>query len=78
MVAASTPCLWCPAPRFNGRSINLALSERGISGLRVVGLDEQVVESTIPMRARYVHNTGPSEAMPGGRGGGATFDAVAS
>jgi kynurenine 3-monooxygenase len=38
-----------------GRSINLALSMRGIQALREVGLAEQVLEQAIPMRGRMMH-----------------------
>ncbi|MDY7087625.1 MAG: NAD(P)/FAD-dependent oxidoreductase [Actinomycetota bacterium] len=38
-----------------GRSINLALSERGIDALRRIGLDEQVLRDALPMRGRMVH-----------------------
>jgi len=38
------------------RSINLALSERGIAALRRVDLLEPVLLDTIPMRARMIHN----------------------
>ncbi|GID28633.1 FAD-dependent oxidoreductase [Paractinoplanes brasiliensis] len=38
-----------------GRSINLALSERGIDALRRIGLDEEVLRDALPMRGRMVH-----------------------
>jgi kynurenine 3-monooxygenase len=38
-----------------GRSINLALSVRGIHALQHVGLDAEVLAQTIPMRGRYIH-----------------------
>ncbi|MFF5988529.1 FAD-dependent oxidoreductase [Prauserella flavalba] len=38
-----------------GRSINLALSERGLSALRGVGLDKQVLADALPMRGRMIH-----------------------
>jgi kynurenine 3-monooxygenase len=38
-----------------GRSINLALSARGIHALQCVGLDAEVLAHTIPMRGRYIH-----------------------
>ena len=51
-----------PDPRGHGqergRSINLALSVRGIQGLREVGLAEEVLKDAIPMRGRMIH--GPS------------------
>ena len=39
-----------------GRSINLALSERGWAALKKVGISEQVMESAIPMYRRVMHN----------------------
>ncbi|MEV6816772.1 NAD(P)/FAD-dependent oxidoreductase [Micromonospora sp. NPDC051296] len=48
-----------PDPRTGtaerGRSINLALSERGLDALRRVGLAEQVMVDALPMRGRMVH-----------------------
>ncbi|KRT83326.1 FAD dependent oxidoreductase, partial [Oryctes borbonicus] len=38
-----------------GRSINLALSNRGRKALRLVGLEEDVLMHTVPMEGRYVH-----------------------
>ena len=39
-----------------GRSINLALSDRGLAGLKLVGLEEKVRELCIPMNGRLVHD----------------------
>ncbi len=39
-----------------GRSINLALSTRGISALEKVGLAEQVLHDAIPMHGRMMHS----------------------
>ncbi len=50
-----------------GRSINLALSERGLNALRQVGLEESVLQLAVPMRGRLLHPT-----RPGGGGGGRT------
>ncbi|MEV8515283.1 NAD(P)/FAD-dependent oxidoreductase [Dactylosporangium sp. NPDC051484] len=48
-----------PDPRTTGsergRSINLALSERGIDALRRVGLHERVLAEALPMRGRMIH-----------------------
>lgn len=48
-----------PDPRIHGaeggRSINLALSVRGIEALREVGLAEEVLNQAIPMRGRMIH-----------------------
>ncbi len=38
------------------RSINLALSVRGISALKMVGLDDEVLKTVIPMKARMIHH----------------------
>ncbi|HEY6565356.1 MAG TPA: FAD-dependent monooxygenase, partial [Pirellulaceae bacterium] len=38
-----------------GRSINLALAERGLHALRIAGLAEQVQALLIPMRGRMLH-----------------------
>ncbi len=38
-----------------GRSINLAVSVRGIDALRRAGLAEEVLHSAIPMRGRMIH-----------------------
>lgn len=40
-----------------GRSINLALSARGIDGLQGVGLADRVLAGAIPMRKRVMHAT---------------------
>ena len=39
-----------------GRSINLALSDRGLKGLKLVGLEEKVKDLCIPMHGRLIHN----------------------
>lgn len=44
-----------------GRSINLALSTRGIDALSRVGLDREVLDTAIPMRGRMIH---PAEDHP--------------
>ena len=48
-----------PDPRIHGaeggRSINLALSVRGIEALRGVGLADEVLQNAIPMRGRMIH-----------------------
>ncbi|ASR36242.1 kynurenine 3-monooxygenase [Prauserella marina] len=38
-----------------GRSINLALSERGIAALRGIGLEDAVLADALPMRGRMIH-----------------------
>ncbi len=44
-----------------GRSINLALAERGLHALRQAGADEEVLKRAIMMRGRFVH---PLHAPP--------------
>ncbi|MDQ3801650.1 MAG: FAD-dependent monooxygenase [Acidobacteriota bacterium] len=38
-----------------GRSINLALSDRGIAALREIGMDEYMLAEAVPMLGRMVH-----------------------
>jgi len=40
-----------------GRSINLALSTRGIHALQLLGIADEVVKDAIPMRGRMIHDT---------------------
>jgi kynurenine 3-monooxygenase len=39
-----------------GRSINLAFSDRGNKGMKLVGLEEKVKELCIPMNGRMLHD----------------------
>ena len=39
-----------------GRSINLAFSDRGMKGIRLVGLEKEVRKLCIPMRGRMIHD----------------------
>src|SRR5207247_8869331 len=39
-----------------GRSINLAVSTRGIHALEQLGIADEVLQHAIPMRGRMVHN----------------------
>jgi len=39
-----------------GRSINLAFSDRGLKGIKRVGLEEKVVKLCIPMNGRMLHD----------------------
>ncbi len=39
-----------------GRSINLALSERGLAALREVGLADEVLKRVVPMPGRMIHS----------------------
>ncbi len=67
-----------------GRSINLALSFRGLCALEPVGLTDEVLRQAVPMRGRMIHSaageaglyraerggaTGSNRAMPGGKVG---------
>jgi kynurenine 3-monooxygenase len=49
-----------PDPRSHeqerGRSINLALSVRGLHALREIGLAEEILQHAIPMRGRMMHD----------------------
>ena len=46
-----------------GRSINLALSNRGIAALREVGLDEYMLAEAVPMYGRMIHSTDSSTKL---------------
>lgn len=54
-----------PDPRsvgyLGGRSINLALAERGLHGLRLAGLEHEVMDQAVMMRGRMVHERGEAE-----------------
>ncbi|MFC0773183.1 FAD-dependent oxidoreductase [Terrimonas alba] len=53
-----------------GRSINLALSDRGIRALEEVGIMESLREIAIPMHGRYIHNAdGKAAYQPYGKQG---------
>ena len=54
-----------------GKSINLAISERGRSALRALGLEKEVLDNhAIPMRARLIHDlSGKKRIIPYGRSG---------
>jgi kynurenine 3-monooxygenase len=45
-----------------GRSINLALSDRGIKALEEVGIMEEIKKIAIPMHGRHIHNADGSAA----------------
>ena len=48
-----------------GRSINLALSNRGIAALGEVGLDEYMLSEAVPMYGRMIHATdGSTKLLP--------------
>lgn len=52
-----------------GRSINLALSERGRSALRLIGIEDEMINNwAIPMKGRMIHETsGQKRYIPYGR-----------
>ena len=54
-----------------GRSINLALSDRGIAALREIGMDEYMLRDAVPMRGRMIHAAdGQTKLLPySGRAG---------
>lgn len=48
-----------------GRSINLALSDRGIAALRDVGMDKYMLAEAVPMYGRMIHTpTGETKLLP--------------
>jgi len=48
-----------------GRSINLALSDRGIAALREVGMDHYMLQEAVPMYGRMVHSPdGATKLLP--------------
>jgi len=48
-----------------GRSINLALSDRGIAALREVGMDEYMLAEAVPMYGRMIHSvSGEMKLLP--------------
>jgi kynurenine 3-monooxygenase len=48
-----------------GRSINLALSDRGIAALRDVGMDEYMLAEAVPMFGRMIHSVcGETKLLP--------------
>lgn len=46
-----------------GRSINMALSNRGIAALREVGMDQYMLDAAIPMHGRMIHAVDGSVKM---------------
>ncbi|MEQ1605698.1 MAG: NAD(P)/FAD-dependent oxidoreductase [Pyrinomonadaceae bacterium] len=48
-----------------GRSINLALSDRGIAALREVGMDDYMLAEAVPMQGRMIHMvSGETKLLP--------------
>lgn len=57
-------------PNYGGRSINLALSVRGLRALEAVGLKEEVKSIAIPMHGRMMHSiVGELTPQPYGKEG---------
>src|SRR5687768_2108525 len=53
-----------------GRSINLALSDRGIKALEEIGIMDEIRQIAIPMHGRYIHNAdGKTAYQPYGKQG---------
>src|SRR6187549_2765059 len=53
-----------------GRSINLALSDRGLLALEKIGLAGDIKEIAIPMHGRFIHNQdGTNHLQPYGKQG---------
>lgn len=56
-----------PDPRYagflGGRSINLALAERGLQALRMAGLADEVMQHAVMMRGRMVHDHDGSASL---------------
>jgi kynurenine 3-monooxygenase len=60
-----------------GRSINLALSERGLDALRRIGLERQVMADALPMRGRMIHPVeGPLDFQPYSAGGDRAINSI--
>lgn len=52
-------------PPRGGRSINLAISTRGLTALETVGLKDRILEHAVPMRGRMIHPVeGPLRFQP--------------
>lgn len=57
-----------------GRSINLALSDRGWKALKGVGIADEIMEIAIPMKGRMVHDMeGKTNLLPYGKEGQAIY-----
>ena len=53
-----------------GRSINLALSTRGLTALQRAGLGERILKECIPMHGRMIHDLqGNTQLQPYGKAG---------
>ena len=70
-----------PDPRVGqaerGRSINLAISERGLDALRRIGLADQVMADALPMLGRMIHPVqGPLDFQPYSAGGDLAINSI--
>ena len=52
-------------PAERGRSINLAISERGLAALRRIELADRVLAEALPMHGRMIHPVGGPPGPPG-------------
>ncbi|MEV4158702.1 FAD-dependent oxidoreductase [Nonomuraea dietziae] len=60
-----------------GRSINLAISERGLDALRRIGLEERVMADALPMRGRMIHPvSGPLDFQRYSRDGDLAINSI--
>jgi kynurenine 3-monooxygenase len=50
-------------PAESGRSINLALADRGIHALRLAGVFQDVEKDLLPMRGRLIHHAGAEATL---------------
>jgi kynurenine 3-monooxygenase len=58
------------ASAYGGRSINLAMSDRGLAALDVAGIKETILKVAIPMAGRMMHGTdGQQTYQPYGKDG---------
>jgi len=59
---------------YQGRSINLALSDRGWRALKKIGIDKEIEQISIPMYARKIHDVkGNLVTQPYGKSGQAIY-----
>jgi kynurenine 3-monooxygenase len=70
-----------PDPRVaqieRGRSINLAISERGLDALRRIGLVDQVMADALPMKGRMIHPvSGPLDFQAYSAGGDRAINSI--
>ena len=64
-------------PGVSGRSINLALADRGIHALEVAGVHADVAAGMVPMRGRFLHQPDGTELLqPYGRRPGEVIHSI--